>query len=35
MATVEAVFLQALNLSTMYTVTGDELVITNPRASPR
>ena len=30
MATVEAAFLQALNLSTTYTVTGNQLVITNP-----
>ena len=34
MATVEAMFLQALNLSTTYTVTGDELVITNPEGKP-
>jgi heat shock protein HslJ len=34
MATVEAAFLQALNLSTQYTVTGNELVITNPQGKP-
>ena len=34
MATVEAAFLQALNLSTMYTVTGNTLVITNPQGKP-
>ena len=34
MATVEAVFIQALNLSTTYTVTGDQLVITNPEGKP-
>ena len=36
MATVETVFLQALNLSTTYTVTGNQLVITNPEGqAPR
>ena len=34
MATVEAAFMQALNLSTMYTVTGNQLVITNPQGKP-
>jgi heat shock protein HslJ len=34
MATVEAAFLQALSLSTTYTVTGDQLVITNPEGKP-
>jgi len=34
MATVEAAFLQALNLSTQYTVTGNNLVITNPQGKP-
>ena len=34
MATVEDAFLQALNLSTTYTVTGDTLVITNPEGKP-
>lgn len=34
MATVEAAFLQAINLSTTYTVNGDELVITNPEGKP-
>ncbi len=34
MATVEAAFLQALNLSTTYTVTGNQLVITNPEGKP-
>ena len=34
MATVEAAFLQALNLSTTYTVTGNTLVITNPQGKP-
>ena len=34
MATVEAAYLQALNLSTMYTVTGNTLVITNPQGKP-
>jgi heat shock protein HslJ len=34
MATVEAAFLQALNLSTQYTVTGNELVITNQQGKP-
>ena len=34
MATVEDMFLQALNLSTTYTVTGNQLVITNPENKP-
>jgi heat shock protein HslJ len=34
MATVEAAFLQALNLSTTYTVDGNQLVITNPEGKP-
>lgn len=34
MATVETLFLQALNLSTTYTVTGNQLVITNPEGKP-
>ncbi len=34
MATVEFAFMQALNLSTTYTVTGDQLVITNPEGQP-
>lgn len=34
MATVEAAYLQALNLSTQYTVTGNNLVITNPQGKP-
>ena len=34
MATVEDAFMQALNLSTTYTVTGDQLVITNPEGQP-
>ncbi len=34
MATVEAAFLQALNLSTTFTVNGNQLVITNPQAKP-
>ena len=34
MATVETAFLQALNLSTTYTVTGNQLVITNPQGKP-
>ncbi len=34
MATVENAFLQALNLSTTYTVTGNQLVITNPEGKP-
>jgi heat shock protein HslJ len=34
MATVEAAYLQALNLSTQFTVTGNTLVITNPQGKP-
>ena len=34
MATVEAAFLQALNLSTQWSVTGNNLVITNPQGKP-
>lgn len=34
MATVEDMFLQALNLSTTYTVNGNQLVITNPENKP-
>lgn len=34
MATVENAFLQALNLSTTFTVTGNQLVITNPEGKP-
>ncbi len=34
MATVEDAFLQALNLSTTFTVSGDQLVITNPEGKP-
>ena len=33
-ATVEAAYLQALNLATTYTVTGNQLVITNPKGKP-
>ena len=34
MATVEAAYLQALNLATTWTVTGDTLLITNPDGKP-
>ncbi|HEY4226916.1 MAG TPA: META domain-containing protein [Candidatus Limnocylindrales bacterium] len=34
LATVEAAYLQALNLVTMWTVTGNTLVLTNPAGKP-
>jgi heat shock protein HslJ len=34
MATIEAAYLQALNLATTWTVTGDTLLITNPDGKP-